>query len=105
MLYEVITLLHLGTDRHEHINHALSDVIRVKAAIEFRILAGDTLRAQADITDVAAPLLIAQAAGAGLHDILANMDAGGAEHNQSHTILGHVAILAHTTGGKQRNLV
>ena len=80
-------LFHFGADGHEHIDHALSDVIRIKAAKEFWILAGDTLGAQTDVTDVAAAHFIAQAACGRLHDVLADMDTRGTEHDQGHAVL------------------
>ncbi len=90
---------------HEGLHHPLRHLVRIETAVEFWVLAGDALGADAEVADVAAVALAAQAAGRRLHDVFAHMDSGGAEHDQRHAVLGDIAVFADAAGGEQRDLV
>ncbi len=66
-------LLHLRSDGREGVCHPLSHIIGIQAPEQFLVLAGDPLGTNTYIADIAAAQLIAETAGSGLHDVLADM--------------------------------
>jgi len=98
-------LFHLGPDGHKGLSYPLGNIIGIKTSEQFWILRGNALGTDPDVTDITATLLVTQTTGTGLHDILADMNPGGSEHDQCQTILGHIAVFTHPTGGKERDLV